>query len=55
MRSVQFNNRIINMSGSLYLPTGFEEREQYPAIVCVHPGGGVQEQTAGVHAERLAE
>jgi fermentation-respiration switch protein FrsA (DUF1100 family) len=55
MRNVQFKNRNINMAGNLYLPNGFEESEQYPAIVCVHPGGGVKEQTAGVYAQRLAE
>src|SRR5262249_3757507 len=42
MRSVQFKNRNINMAGNLYLPNGFKESEQYPAIVCVHPGGGVK-------------
>jgi fermentation-respiration switch protein FrsA (DUF1100 family) len=46
MRSVQFKNRAINMTGNLHLPNGFKESEQYPAIVCVHPGGGVKEQTA---------
>ena len=55
MRSVQFKNRNINMAGNLYLPNGFKESEQYPAIVCVHPGGGVKEQTAGVYAQRLAD
>src|SRR5262245_10544082 len=43
------------MAGNLYLPNGFKESEQYPAIVCVHPGGCVKEQTAGVYAQRLAD
>jgi hypothetical protein len=55
MRSVQFKNRNTNMANKLYLPSGFKESGPYPAIVCVHPGGGVKEQTAGVYAQRLAE
>jgi hypothetical protein len=55
MRSVQFKNRNIKMAGNLYLPNGCKESEQYPAIVCVHPGGGVKEQSAGVYAQRLAD
>jgi hypothetical protein len=43
MRSVQFKNRIIKMAGNLYRPNGLKESEQYPAVVCVHPGGGVKE------------
>ena len=55
MRSVHFKNRNLTMAGTLGLPNGFDERERYAAIVCVHPGGGVKEQVAGVYAQRLAE
>ncbi|PYG79095.1 hypothetical protein N436_04481, partial [Pseudomonas sp. RV120224-01b] len=55
MQDVQFNNRNIVMAGHLYLPTAFEEDKQYPAIVTVHPGGGVKEQAAGTYARLLAE
>ena len=55
MQSVQFKNRTINMAGNLYVPNDFKESEQHPTIVCVHPGGGVKEQTIGVYAQRLAE
>jgi fermentation-respiration switch protein FrsA (DUF1100 family) len=54
MQSVKFKNRNIDMAGHLYLPDGFDERRQYPAIVTVHPGGGVKEQTAGTYARHLA-
>ncbi|MED4572703.1 alpha/beta hydrolase [Brevibacillus agri] len=43
------------MAGDLYLPARFDESKQYPAIVTVHPGGGVKEQTAGLYAQKLAE
>lgn len=33
------------MAGNLYLPEGMDENKKYSAIVCVHPGGGVKEQT----------
>ncbi len=55
MQSVKFKNRDILMAGNLYLPTGFDEGQKYPAIISVHPGGGVKEQTAGVYAKLLAE
>ncbi|WP_310232830.1 alpha/beta hydrolase [Brevibacillus nitrificans] len=42
------------MAGDLYLPGGFEESKKYPALVTVHPGGGVKEQTAGLYAQNLA-
>ena len=43
------------MAGNLYFPPGFDREAQYAAIVVVHPGGGVKEQTAGLYAEKLAE
>ena len=48
VRNVAFTNNGITMSGNVYLPRGFNERRKYPAIVVVHPGGGVKEQTAGL-------
>ncbi|MGC5700754.1 alpha/beta hydrolase [Pseudomonas sp. NFXW11] len=55
MQKVHFNNRQIQMAGHLYTPADFDGRRQYPAIISVHPGGGVKEQTAGTYARRLAE
>ncbi|NTW41950.1 MAG: alpha/beta hydrolase, partial [Cellulomonadaceae bacterium] len=54
MRSTTFDNAGITMAGNLYLPDDFDESRSYPAIVSVHPGGGVKEQTAGEYAARLA-
>jgi fermentation-respiration switch protein FrsA (DUF1100 family) len=53
--NVSFKNNGIDMAGNLYLPKNFSETGKYPAIVSVHPGGGVKEQTAGLYAQKLAE
>lgn len=55
MRSVQFKNGPLKMAGNLYFPEGFDEGRKYAAIITVHPGGGVKEQTAGLYAQKLAE
>jgi uncharacterized protein len=55
LKSVQFKNGAITMAGNLHLPEGFDAAGHYAAIVVVHPGGGVKEQTAGLYAQRLAE
>ena len=55
MKAVPFKNRGIDMAGHLHLPADFNENTKYPAIVTVHPGGGVKEQTSGVYARLLAE
>ncbi|MGC4029941.1 MAG: alpha/beta hydrolase [Steroidobacteraceae bacterium] len=53
-RSVTFNNYVWTLAGILRQPPGFDPERQYAAIVCVHPAGGVKEQTAGLYAEKLA-
>ena len=55
MQSIQFRNGDIAMAGNVYMPKGFDPSLKYEAIVVVHPGGGVKEQTAGLYAQRLAE
>ncbi|RQB63995.1 alpha/beta hydrolase [Pseudomonas aeruginosa] len=55
MQGVQFKNRTLVMAGNLYPPPAFSEGQKYPAIISVHPGGGVKEQTAGTYARLLAE
>jgi uncharacterized protein len=50
-----FKNNGIDMAGNLYLPKNFSQTAKYPAIVSVHPGGGVKEQTAGLYAQKLSE
>jgi fermentation-respiration switch protein FrsA (DUF1100 family) len=55
MQGVHFDNNGVRMAGNVYLPPGFNAGGKYAAIVSVHPGGGVKEQTAGLYAQRLAE
>ena len=55
MRKVKFKNRNWDTVAHLHLPNNFDEKQNYPAIVCVHPGSSVKEQTAGLYAQRLAE
>lgn len=55
VEGITFKNQALNMAGNVYLPTGRNKREKYPAIVVVHPGGGVKEQAAGLYAKSLAQ
>ncbi|WP_457324434.1 alpha/beta hydrolase [Roseateles sp. P5_E11] len=54
LQAVSFANRAIQLSGHLHLPDDFREDRQYPALVGIHPAGGVKEQTIGLYAKRLA-
>jgi fermentation-respiration switch protein FrsA (DUF1100 family) len=51
---VTFKNNKLKMAGNLFLPANFDKNKKYPAIVCVHPGGGVKEQTSGLYAQKLS-
>ncbi|MCU7547573.1 alpha/beta hydrolase [Chitinophagaceae bacterium LB-8] len=55
VQAVTFKKDNLNLAGNVYLPAGFDKNKKYPAIVVVHPGGGVKEQTAGLYAQQLAE
>jgi len=55
VKKVSFPNNSITLVGNLYLPAKFDKNKKYPAIVVVHPFGGVKEQTSGHYAEKLAE
>ncbi len=54
-RPVTFRNRTWDVAATLELPPGFDEARTYAAIVCVHPGSSVKEQTAGLYARKLAD
>jgi fermentation-respiration switch protein FrsA (DUF1100 family) len=55
MLNVSFRNRSWDVAGNLYFPEDFDKAKKYAAIVCVHPGSSVKEQTAGLYANQLAK
>ena len=54
IQSITFKNRTWDVASELHLPPGFDEKKQYAAIVCVHPGSSCKGQTAGLYAGKLA-
>ena len=55
MNSVTFRNGAIDIAANVHIPAGFDPVRSYAAIICVHPGSSVKEQTAAVYAAKLAE
>lgn len=56
IEKVKFKNRVlITVVGDMYIPKNINKSKKYAAIVVGHPFGGVKEQTAGLHAQKLAE
>jgi len=55
VQAITFKKDNLNLAGNVFLPAGFDKNKKYPAIVVVHPGGGVKEQTAGLYAQQLAK
>ncbi len=45
----------IKIAAEIYVPKDFDKTKEYPAVIVVHPAGGVKEQTAGLYAQKLAE
>lgn len=54
MKAITFRSGSISIAGNLYLPEDASGSRKHAALVVVHPGGGVKEQTAGLYAEKLA-
>lgn len=45
----------IKIAGKLYKSEKFDKNKKYPAIIIVHPAGGIKEQVASLYAKKLAE
>lgn len=54
MQRVTFKNKNWHIAAHIHLPADFNPEHRYSAIVCVHPGSSVKEQTAGLYAAKLA-
>lgn len=54
VQATSFPNRGVTLSAHLHLPPDFQQDRKYPALVGIHPAGGVKEQTIGFYAQRLA-
>ncbi|HEJ6137419.1 alpha/beta hydrolase [Pseudomonas aeruginosa] len=52
---VNYDLNGLNIVANVYTPANYDPKKKYAAIVVAHPNGGVKEQTAGLHAQRLAE
>jgi uncharacterized protein len=52
---VTYTLRGLKIAANVYTPADYDPNGSYPAITVAHPNGGVKEQTAGRHAQRLAE
>lgn len=50
-----YNDNDITLSAVEYRPSNFDKSKNYAALVVIHPGGGVKEQTGGLYARKLAE
>ncbi len=56
VEKVAFKNRVLNaVVGDLYISKNIDKTKKHMAIVVGHPFDGVKEQTANLHAQKLAE
>lgn len=55
LHPVSYELNGLKIVANVYTPANYDPAKQYAAIVVAHPNGGVKEQTAGLHAQRLAE
>ena len=56
VRKVHFQNRYgISVTGDLYLPKDFNEKQKYAALVLSGPFGAVKEQVSGLYAQEMAK
>ena len=51
---VDYDLNGLKIVANVYTPADYDPKKKYAAIVVAHPNGGVKEQTAGLHAQRLA-
>src|SRR5687768_13598760 len=52
---VTFKKQDLKIAGLLFTPANIDNNKKYPAIVVVHPGGGIKEQASSLYAYNLAK
>ena len=52
---VKYKLNGLDIAANVYTSANYDPKKKYAAVVVAHPNGGVKEQTAGLHAQRLAE
>ena len=52
---VKYKLNGLDIVANVYTSANYDPKKKYAAVVVAHPNGGVKEQTAGLHAQRLAE
>ncbi len=52
---VKYKLNGLDIVANVYTPANYDPKKKYAAVVVAHTNGGVKEQTAGLHAQRLAE
>ena len=56
VQKITFKNQYkMDVTGNLFLPKGFNQSIQHPAIIVGHPMGAVKEQSANLYATKMAE
>ncbi len=55
MKKTSFMNGNVNIAANIHVPADFDPTAKYPALVCVHPGSSVKEQTSGLYSAKMAE
>lgn len=45
----------LKIAANVYTPADYDATRKYPALVVVHPNGGVKEQVAGLYSQLMAE
>lgn len=54
-KKIFFKKYNLKLAGLIFFPKNFDENKKYPAIVIVHPGGGVKEQCSSLYAWNLSQ
>ncbi|GJJ76137.1 uncharacterized protein EMPS_08496 [Entomortierella parvispora] len=53
--AITFPSQNFNIAGHLYIPDSYKGGQKVPAVIVLHPYGGVKEQTAGTYAQELSK